>query len=112
MESSIACVKLQPLIRAKFHRLLPFKRAGIELVIGAFFRNQLVVIAPLDNAALIQDHDHIGVLNGGQSVGDGDRLSLALGKAASRMNKTMVRTESFLCSRGLLANVVIKVSFF
>lgn len=33
---------------------------------------QLVVFAALDGAAALEAHDHVGVLYGGQPVGDGD----------------------------------------
>lgn len=42
--------------------------AGIELVIPALFRNQLVVGSPLDDAALFQHQDTVGVADRGQPV--------------------------------------------
>ena len=42
--------------------------AGIELVIPALFRNQLVVGSPLDDAALFQHHDAVCIADGGQAV--------------------------------------------
>src|SRR5699024_2130552 len=44
--------------------------AGVELVILALFGDQFVVAAALDDAALLQDDDAVGVADGGQPVGD------------------------------------------
>ena len=44
--------------------------AGVELVVPALLGDQLVVAAPLDDPALFQDHDAVGVLDGGEPVGD------------------------------------------
>ena len=46
------------------------QRAGVQLVVGAVLGDQLVVGAALDDAAVVQDHDGVGVLDGGQPVGD------------------------------------------
>ena len=42
----------------------------VKLVITPFLGDELVVGAPLDNAALLQDHDAVGVLNGAEPVSD------------------------------------------
>src|SRR5699024_9951957 len=44
--------------------------AGVQLVILALFGDQFVVAAALDDAALFQDDDAVGVADGGQPVGD------------------------------------------
>ena len=49
---------------------LQLEGPGIELVILALLFQQLVVCAALDDAAVVHDHDHIGVADGGQAVGD------------------------------------------
>src|SRR5699024_6114519 len=54
----------------RFGRLVQFQRAGVQLVVGAVLGDQLVVGAALDDAAMVQNHDGIGVLHGGQAVGD------------------------------------------
>src|SRR5699024_5576807 len=46
------------------------QRAGVQLVVGAVLGDQLVVGAALDDAAVVQDHDGVGVLDGGQPVSD------------------------------------------
>ena len=37
--------------------LIQFKGAGVELIIGALFSQQLFVVAPLDDLPLLQHHD-------------------------------------------------------
>ena len=53
-----------------FFELFKLECAGVELVIGSFFRNQLFVAAAFDDAAVVEDHDDIGILDGGQAVRD------------------------------------------
>ena len=52
--------------------LLQLKRSGIELIILAVFRNQLLMIAALDDMAELQHHNNICVLNRGQTVRDNE----------------------------------------
>ena len=40
-------------------RLRKLERAGVELVIGALFREQLLVGAALDDAAVVEHHDDV-----------------------------------------------------
>ena len=59
------------------YRLLQLHRAGVQLVVLALLRDQLVMRATLDDVAMVEHHDHIGVAHGGQAVGDDeDRTAL------------------------------------
>ncbi len=44
--------------------LFQFKGTGVQLIIDSFFREQFFVVPPLDNAAVIEDHDDVGIHNG------------------------------------------------
>ena len=44
--------------------------ARVQLVIAALLGHQLFVVAALDDAALLHDHDGVGILNGRQPVRD------------------------------------------
>ena len=50
--------------------LFQLKGTGIELVVGAFFCDQIIVGAPFDDAAVIQHHNAVGIFDGGEAVGD------------------------------------------
>ena len=50
--------------------LVEFEGAGVELVVGAVFSHELVVVAAFDDATVVHDHDDVGILDGGESVGD------------------------------------------
>ena len=57
--------------------LFQFECAGVELIVGALFGDQFVVVAALDNVAVIQNHDAVGVHDGAEAVGDDeDRTAL------------------------------------
>ena len=43
---------------------------SIQLIILALLLDELVMGAPLDDAALLHDHDAVGVAHRGQAVGD------------------------------------------
>lgn len=43
---------------------------GIQLVISALLSDKFVMIAPLDDASLLQDHDTVTVFNSRESVSD------------------------------------------
>ena len=59
------------------YRLLQFHRAGVQLVVLALLRDQLVMRTTLDDVAVVEHHDHIGIAHGGQAVGDDeDRTAL------------------------------------
>ena len=47
--------------------------ACIKLIILALLLNQVIVGAALNDAALFQNHDAVGVLAGGQAVRDDER---------------------------------------
>ena len=47
------------------YRLLQFHRAGVQLVVLALLRDQLVMRATLDDVAMVEHHDHIGIAPGG-----------------------------------------------
>ncbi len=46
-------------------RLLQLKGTGVELVVGALLGDELLVGATLDDAAVVEDHDAVGVHNRG-----------------------------------------------
>ena len=50
--------------------LLEFHGSGVELVVLALLGDELVVGAALDDVAVVEHHDHVGVAHGGQAVGD------------------------------------------
>ena len=50
--------------------LFQFKSTGIQLVILAFLLHQGVVVASFQNMAVFHDHNQIGILNGGKTVGN------------------------------------------
>ena len=50
--------------------LFQFKCAGIQPVVGPLPGNQILVGSPLNNPAVVQDHDAVGVADGGQAVGN------------------------------------------
>ena len=50
--------------------LLQLKRSGIELIIFAVFRDQLFMVAALDDMTELQHHNNVCVLNRGQAVRD------------------------------------------
>ena len=50
--------------------LFQFECAGIELVVGALLGDQIIVGTPLDDAAMVQDHDAVGVHDGAEAVRD------------------------------------------
>ena len=51
-------------------RLIQFESAGVELVVGALLGDQILVGATLDDAAVIQHHNAIGIAHGGEAVGN------------------------------------------
>ena len=50
-------------------------RCRIELIIAPLFGDQLIVAAALNDPALFQNHDAVGILDGGKPVGDNERGS-------------------------------------
>ena len=50
--------------------LFEFKGAGIQLIVLAFLGNQFIVAAAFDDTAVLENHDGIGVLDRGETVGD------------------------------------------
>jgi len=57
--------------------LFQFKYTGIKLIIGALLGNEVIMGAPLDDPALVQHHDAVGIHDGGKAVGnDEDRAAL------------------------------------
>ena len=50
--------------------LFQLECAGVELIVGAPFGDELFVASALDDAAVVEDHDNVGVLDGGQTVRD------------------------------------------
>ena len=53
-----------------YYTLFQLECAGIKLIILSFLRDQLIMAAALDNPSLLENHDHIGIPNCGQSVCD------------------------------------------
>ena len=58
--------------RFGFFILLQLKRSGIELIIFAVFRDQLIMVAALDDMTELQHHNNVCVLNCGQAVRDNE----------------------------------------
>ena len=50
--------------------LFQLKSAGVQLVILPFGGDEFLVAAPLDDAAMVQHQDDVGVLHRGQPVGN------------------------------------------
>ena len=50
--------------------IIELKRAGVELMAGALLGDQVFVGAALDDAAMVENHDAVGVRDRGQTVGD------------------------------------------
>ena len=53
-----------------YYTLFQLECAGIKLIILSFLRDQLIMAAALDNPSMLENHDHIGIPNCGQSVCD------------------------------------------
>ena len=47
------------------------KHTGIKLIILALLGDEGIVVAPLDDAAVFQDHDGLGIADGGTAVSVG-----------------------------------------
>ena len=45
--------------------LIQLEGTGVKLVVGAAFGHELVVVAAFDDAAMVEDHDNVGILNSG-----------------------------------------------
>ena len=76
------------------YRLLQFHCTGVQLVVLALLRDQLVMRTTLDDVAVVEHHDHIGIAHGGQAVGDdedrtGDLLEAAKENVRIEREKTM-----------------------
>ncbi len=52
------------------YTLLQLKRPRIKLIIRSLLGDQLLVVASLDDAAVVEDHNDVGVHDGGESVCD------------------------------------------
>ena len=50
--------------------LIQLKCSGIELVVLSVLGYQIIVVATLDNPTMLHDHDGLGIVNRGQTVGD------------------------------------------
>ena len=59
----------------KFH-LIQLQRAGVQLVVGALELDQILMGAALDDASMVEYHDGIGILYGGQTVRDDEAHSV------------------------------------
>ena len=55
-----------------YYTLFQLECAGIKLIILSLPRDQLIMAAALDNPSMLENHDHIRVLNRGQSVSDNE----------------------------------------
>ena len=51
-------------------RSLQLERAGVELIVLSLFGDEFLVRAALDDPAVVEHHDSVGVLDGGEAVGD------------------------------------------
>ena len=57
----------------QIYRLLQLECTRIKLIIGSFFFDQLFVGTPLDDPAVVQNHDDVRVPDRGQAVGNHER---------------------------------------
>ena len=76
--------------------------AGIQLIISAFGSDELVVGAPLDDAALLHDHDAVRVLDCGKPMGNdkgGPSLSSGRPSPACTSFSVLVSMEEVASSR-------------
>ena len=55
-----------------YYALFQLECAGIKLIILSSLRDQLIMAAALDNPSMLENHDHIGIPNCGQSVCDNE----------------------------------------
>ena len=55
-----------------YYTLFQLECAGIKLIILSFLRDQLIMAAALDDASMLENHDHIRIPNCGQSVCDNE----------------------------------------
>ena len=69
-----------------FFRLLRFFgwKPRVKLIVSAALRQKLLVGAALDDTALLENHDAVGVAHGGEPVGDHDH-GLTCGKLRKRL---------------------------
>ena len=49
---------------------LQLEHARVQLVVAALLLDELLMVAPLDDAALLQHQYQVGIPDGGQTVGD------------------------------------------
>ena len=55
------CVKYELAFHTAPCRSFKLECPGIELIIGALFREKLFVVAALDDPSVVEDHDDVGV---------------------------------------------------
>lgn len=60
IQSCVLCDRNYPL-----HTLVQFKCTGIELIISTFLCNQFFVTSTLNDPAMVEYHNHIGILDCG-----------------------------------------------
>lgn len=58
-----------------FKSLVKFESSRIKLIIHPLLLQEAFVRAAFDNFAVIQDHDNVGVHDGGKAVGDDENGS-------------------------------------
>lgn len=66
--------------------LIQLKCSGIELVVLSVLGYQIIVVATLDNPTMLHDHDGLGIVNRGQTVGD-DKDGTALHQTVSPLEQ-------------------------
>ena len=53
-------------------RLIQFEGTGVKLVVGAAFGHELIMVAAFDDSAMVEDHDDVGVLDGGKAMSNNE----------------------------------------
>ena len=82
-----------------YYTLFQLECAGIKLIILSFLRDQLIMAAALNDAALLQNRDAVGIADGGQTVGD-DEDGAPLHELVHALLDERFRPVEFLSSGG------------
>ncbi len=64
-----------------------FDFSGIEIVVGAFFGEKLVLSSSFNDLSLVENHDFIRVSDGGKTVGDDHDSSILLEGIQALLNE-------------------------
>ena len=70
--------------------LAELRLAGVQLVVSAALGDEAVMVAPLDDLSLLQNHNGFGIADGGKTVGD-DENRAALHEAVHALFDELLR---------------------